>query len=135
MASLLIVGVSLAALVAACGCIFNGPPSAAATDAANATAENLFQSLNTGDYGQFSTNFSAAMITGINQSAFEDLREQIRDKYGDYLSKSLSQSSVAGADSSFVYSCAFRNGTLRIRLVMNTNDQWTVDGLWLPDGV
>lgn len=117
------------------GCIFNQPASQEATDAANASAETLFRSFNTGDYSQFSANFSAPMKKGINESSFSDMRSQILDKYGNYTSKSLAQGMIVQGYPNFIYDCTFEKGTLKVRLVMNGTEFSTVDGLWFPNGI
>ena len=117
------------------GCIFNGTPSTEATDAANKTAESIFQSFNTGDYGQFSLNMSDRLKSGINESSFSGIRGQIQDKYGNYTSKAAPQGSVIQGYNNFVYDCSFEKGTLKIRLVMNTTSPSLVDGLWFPNGI
>jgi hypothetical protein len=117
------------------GCVFNPPASREAADAATATAETLFQSFNTGDYGQFSANFSAPMKAGINESGFLDMRAEIQDKYGNYTSKTLAQAAVVQGYPSFIYDCTFVKGVLKIRLVMNATDLYVVNGLWFPNGI
>lgn len=117
------------------GCIFNQPPSQQATDAANTSAEALFQSFNTGDYNQFSANMSLPMKKSFNESSFMGIRDQVRSKYGNYVSKSAPQGSVIQGYDNFVYDCAFEKGALKIRLVTNTTEPGTVEGLWFPNGV
>jgi len=120
-----------------CGCITTNtlPPSREAMDAANATAEGIFQSFNSGDYGQFSANLSAEMKAGINESNFQGMREQIRAKYGGYRSKSVPEASVAQGYNNFIYNCNFDGGTLKIRLVMSPANASIIDGLWFPEGI
>jgi hypothetical protein len=116
------------------GCV-NSPPSQDATAAANGTAESLFLSFNTGDYGQFSGHFSDVMKKGINESVFSDMRSQIQGKYGNYTSKTLADSFVDTPYYDFRYDCKFEKGSLRIRLVMNGTDPSVVEGLWFPHGI
>lgn len=131
--------VIISLIVALClltsGCIFNETPTREATVAANETAETIFQSFNTGDYGQFSMNLSDRLKSGINESSFSGMREQIQTKYGNYTSKAAPQSSVIQGYNNFVYDCHFEKGTLKIRLVMNTTEPRIVDGLWFPNGI
>ncbi|WP_424358453.1 DUF3887 domain-containing protein [Methanocella sp. MCL-LM] len=117
------------------GCIFNQAPPQEAFDAANATAETLFQSFNTGDYGQFSANMNPLLKRGINESSFADMRSQIQSKYGNYTSKPAPQGSVINGYNNFFYDARFEKGTLKIRLVMNSTELSTVDGLWFPNGI
>lgn len=124
----------MAMIIIAAGCVDTAPPQDA-SDAANATAESLFRSFDSGDYRQFSGHFSDVMKRGINESAFGDMRSQIREKYGDYTSKMLTQAWTDGKYNSFVYDCTFSGGRLKIRVVTNATDLPTVEGLWFPDGI
>jgi hypothetical protein len=135
---LLIIGVAvlvttLCALLS--GCIFNQPPPQNAFDAANASTETIFQSFNTGDYGRFSENMSAPVKKNLNESSFSSMRDQIRTKYGNYTSKSAPQGSVVQGYDNFVYDARFEKGTLKVRLVMNSTQPGTVEGLWFPNGI
>ena len=71
----------------------------------------------------------------INESQFIDMKGQIQEKYGNYTSKTLSQSWTDGKFSSFVYDCAFTEGKLKIRVVTNATALSTVEGLWFPNGI
>ena len=130
-----IIGLVVAICALLSGCIFNETPPPEATIAANETAETIFQSFNTGDYTQFSMNMSDKLKSGINESSFSAIRSQVRDKYGNYTSKSAPQGSVIQGYNNFVYDCRFEKGTLKIRLVMNTTKPSVVGGLWFPNGI
>ncbi len=131
---LIVIGLVIMLVIAISGCV-DTPPSQEATIAANGTAESLFLSFNTGDYGQFSGHFSDVMKRSINESAFENMRSQIQGKYGNYTSKTVLQSYVDTPYNDFIYNCQFDNGSLKIRLVMNGTELSQVDGLWFPNGV
>lgn len=131
--SLILPGIVLCAIVS--GCVFNTPPPQSAMGAANATAESIFQSFNTGDYGQFSQNMSVTLKSGLNESSFSTMRGQINDKYGSYVSKSAPQASTVQGYNNFIYDCRFEKGSLKIRLVMNSTDEAIVQGLWFPGGI
>ena len=129
------ISLAIALCLLTSGCIFNETPPTEATYAANKTAERVFQSFNTGDYSQFSMNFSDRLKSGINESSFSGMRNQILDKYGNYTSKAAPQGSVIQGYNNFVYDCSFEKGTMKIRLVMNTTNPSLVDGLWFPNGI
>jgi ATP-dependent DNA ligase len=128
-------GLAIALCALFSGCIFNQAPPQEAADAANSTAETIFQSFNTGDYGRFSENLSAPVKKNLNESSFSSMRDQIRSKYGNYTSKSAPQGSVIQGYDNIVYECGFEKGTLKVRLVMNTTNPSIVDGLWFPNGI
>ncbi len=75
------------------------------------------------------------MTRGINETSFVDMRNQIQSKYGTYASKTMTQAYTSQGYNSFVYNCTFEQGTLAIRIVMNTGNRWTVEGLWFPNGI
>ena len=131
---LLITGLAILLAITAGGCVDTAPPPEAA-NASDSTAEGLFLSFNTGDYGQFSEHFSEDMKKGLNETGFDSMRSQIQDKYGNYTSKTLSQSYTDRGYNSFIYDCKFEKGTLKVRLVMNATDLPMVEGLWFPNGV
>ncbi|MGA9139961.1 MAG: DUF3887 domain-containing protein [Methanocella sp.] len=128
------IGMVIMLVVVAIGCV-STPPSQDASVAANDTAESMFLAFNTGDFGQFSGHFSDAMKKSMNESAFNDMRNQIQSKYGNYTSKTLADSFVDTPYYDFRYDCKFEKGSLRIRLVMNGTDPSTVEGLWFPHGI
>ena len=130
-----LVTVCMAFCMVTCGCVSSGPPPHEAIDSANATAEGLFQSFNSGDYGQFSANLSDGMRAGINESSFQRMRDQIRAAHGDYRSKSAPETSIIQGYNNFIYNCDFERGTLKIRLVMSPVNTSIVEGLWFPDGI
>lgn len=130
-----LVGLAIAICLLLSGCIFNQPPSQEAADAANATAEAIFQSFNSGDYALFSENLSAPVKKNLNESSFTSMRDQIRSKYGNYTSKPAPQGSVIQGYDNFVYDAQFEKGTLKVRLVMNATEPGIVEGLWFPNGI
>lgn len=133
--SIIIGGLVIAVCVVFSGCIFNQAPPQDAFDAANDTAETVFQAFNTGSYDQFSANLSPLLKRGFNESRFVDTRSQIQSKYGNYTSKPAPQGSVSQGYNNFYYDAHFEKGTLKIRLVMNTTNPSLVEGIWFPNGI
>lgn len=121
---------SIVVFVLVGGCTQTATPPQAAIDAANATADRVLQSINTGSYSDFSKDFSAPMLQGINESRFNSLRDDIMGNQGKYVSKSLMQSLVINGDNVFIYACQFEKGRLQFQFSINVTDMSTVDGLY-----
>ena len=122
-----ILGLILAMVVLA-GCTA-AKPSGDATNAANAAADRIFDSFNTGNYSEFITNCSVPVQEGINQSQFNALRNNIVGQLGKYQSRSDPSASVVGIYNNFAYTCQFENGTQQFTITMNSTDIYTVEGL------
>src|SRR5271157_1178726 len=119
----------LTAAVALSGCT-GGSPSQSSTDAANAAADRILTSFNSGNYSSFSTNFSAAMLSSANESWFTGTRTGMLSQYGKYVSRSSDpQTTVSLGDNIFVYSCQFEQVKLNLKLMLNASDLRTVDGV------
>jgi hypothetical protein len=121
----------IALMVAASGCAAGGKPSDTATAAGNVAADRIFQSLNSGNYTDFSTNLSYQMNQGVNESWFNDFRSGIRDKYGNYTSRSEPQATNVGAYNNFVYDTKFEKGSITFTISMDATDPYKVSGIHL----
>jgi outer membrane lipoprotein-sorting protein len=128
--SYLFIALSLVGILLVSGCTQAATPPKEAISAANVTADRVLGSINEGDYGNFSQNFSGPMLQGINQSRFEELRNDILGQYGKYISKSGPQAIVANGDNVFIYDCQFEKGRLQFQFSINSTDQSTVTGLY-----
>jgi hypothetical protein len=125
----ILLAIILLAILAVSGCTQAGPrPSRDAIDVADVTAERMLQSLNTGDYEAFTANFSAPMIRAVNETMFNDIRKWVRDRYGDYISKSESSAYAIQSYNNFEYSCKFSKGNVVFRLTMNQTNISMVEG-------
>ena len=61
--SYIIVGIFTCMFIAVCGCTLNsGVSSTAAIDAANATADRILNSINSGNYNDYSSNIIARLV-------------------------------------------------------------------------
>lgn len=126
----LLIIVMLAAAGAGCASQTVQPPQDA-MDAANATADKMFPTLNSGEYIVFSQNFSAPMKAAMNESYFNKMIGQMSGQYGRYISRSPTpQASVVGDYNVFVYPCQFEKTKLNVQLTMNKTDVWKVEGFF-----
>lgn len=100
-------------------------------DAANVTVDRILNSFNTGNYTEFSANFSSAMISAMNETSFNTLRSGIQSKYGKYISRSLMPTGgTAKGYNIYIYASHFDKGNVNLQLTMNTTDIWKVEGLF-----
>jgi hypothetical protein len=131
----LIVVISIVALVAlflGCTSSTSNNTNGAAMNAANVTADKILNSLNTGNYNEFSGNFSTAMSSVMNQSQFSDYRNDFQSEYGNYTSRApVPTTTVAQGDNVYLYKSSFEKGNITLELAMNITDVWRVDGLYL----
>jgi len=117
--------------IAVCGCAQNpSVGSPAAIDAANVTADRILSSINSGNYSDYSENFSDKMIAQVNESQFSYLRGAVQDTFGNYVSRSGPTSSVIQGYNVFVYNCTFTKGYVNFQLTMNITDPSRVEGVF-----
>jgi hypothetical protein len=120
--------------IAICGCVSGEKPSQAATDMANVTADRILLSVNSGNYTDYTTNFSAPMMNATSESSFNGLRDKIFTQFGRYESRSPApQASVTQGFNVFVYDCQFEKGRHTFRLVIDPANASLVQGIWFPD--
>ena len=125
----LLLVVVLAAVV--CGCASGEKPSQPAMDAANVTADRMFNALNTGDFVAFSENFSPAMTSAVNQTEFNIIAGKLSGQYGKYVSRSpVPSASVTQGYNVFLYDCQFEKGKLTLQLTMNSSNVTRVEGFF-----
>lgn len=98
---------------------------------ANPKSENLIAGLVDGDYTVFSTDFDAAMKNGMNQAAFEQLRQMFADRLGVYQSNEVS---IVLKDQQFTtvaYKMIFeKDKEVVMRVVFDNQDPHPIIGLW-----
>ena len=99
-------------------------------DAANATVDRILNSFNSGNYSEFSANFSSAMLSAVNETRFNSIRSGIQSKYGKYVSRSSPTGGTAQGYNIYIYPSHFEKGDLKLQLTMNTTNVWTVEGLY-----
>jgi hypothetical protein len=128
---LLLIGL-VAVIVLASGCTASYPtPPRDAFDAANVTADRMFNALNTADYNAFSENFGGPMKAAVNQTGFNEVAGTIAGKYGRYQSRAPAPTgSEIGGYNVFVYECQFEKGKLNLQITMNKTNVTTVEGFF-----
>jgi hypothetical protein len=127
----IVIGMFICVFIAVCGCASNSTVSSpAAIDAANAAADRVLSSINSGSYSEYSMNFSDAMIAQVNESQFNYTRSAVQDMFGNYVSRSGPTSSVIQGYDVFIYNCTFTKGYVNFQLTMNINDPYKVEGVF-----
>lgn len=76
---------------------------------ADPAVENLMQGLNEGNYEKFSKDFDDTMKKSFSESAFKETDELIKQKIGNYVSKSFWKTQKNGKYTVFFYRCKFDN--------------------------
>jgi uncharacterized lipoprotein YehR (DUF1307 family) len=102
---------------------------------ADAIAEGILQSFNTGDYAACSQHFDEAMKKAMPEATFQDLRTQVQNTLGEYISKEYSgkELNVQGIYTAVIYKAEFSKepAGVQVRIVfLETEDSVFVSGLW-----
>jgi hypothetical protein len=127
----IVIGMFICVFIAVCGCALNpGVSSPAAIDAANVTADRILNSINSGNYSDYSMNFSEIMMAQVNESQFNYTRSVVQDTFGNYVSRSGPVTSVVQGYNVFVYNCTFTKGYVNFQLTMNLTDPYRVEGVF-----
>jgi len=96
-------------------------------------AENIFTSLENNDYENFHRDFAEKMLTATSEDTFQTLRESILQALGDYQSTEYNQTSYEEGYFISYFNVQFSDGTVTLRLVLNTEEPYLVEGFWFPD--
>jgi hypothetical protein len=129
--SFIIIIMLVAVVALTLGCTSSSNTSGTAMNAANATADRILNSFNTGNYADFSANLSPTMLSAANASWFNTTRAALQSKYGNYLSRAPVP--TAGAEQGYniyLYNSNFEKGNFTLQLTMNTTNVWRVEGIF-----
>lgn len=95
--------------------IFSGCSGASQADkqklasTANPVVDNLMQGLNEGNFEKFSQDFDDTMKKNFTEAAFKETDDLIKQKIGNYVSKSFWKTQKNGRYTVFFYRCKFDN--------------------------
>jgi len=94
-------------------------------------ADNLIKGLVDGDYAVFSADFDATMKEGMNQAAFDELRQIFADKLGSYKSHEVSVVLEDELYTTVAYKMIFeKDDAVVMRVVFDNNSPHPITGLW-----
>jgi hypothetical protein len=97
-------------------------------DKVNLIAQNILQALNTGDYGNFTKDFSATLKDSMTAIKFTQLRNTVSVASGKYLSKSKPKKTLSSAYHSYTYDCNFEKENVQLTLTFARNNN-KVEGI------
>lgn len=102
-------------------------------DISQPMAENLFTSLENDDYENFHKDFSAKMLSATGEDTFISIQDMISQKMGNF--QSLTYEKTTLEDGYFIsyYTVQFSEGSLTLRLVLETEEPYQIAGFWFPD--
>lgn len=76
---------------------------------ADPVVENLMQGLNEENYKKFSQDFDDTMKKSLSETAFKATNDLVKQKIGNYVSKSFWKTQKDGKYTVFFYKCKFDN--------------------------
>lgn len=132
--AIVVLAVVLLAVLPGCG---KGEPTekAGEPEYADAITESILQAFNSGDYFAYSEYFDEAMKKAVPKAAFEVTCTQIRESFGDYVSKEFSsvQLNVQNIYTTVFYKAKFskKMDGIKVKVVfLETDNGVLVSGLW-----
>ncbi|MGD2251052.1 MAG: DUF3887 domain-containing protein [Candidatus Methanofastidiosia archaeon] len=98
---------------------------------ADPIAENILQTINTGDYQGHITDYSQEMIDATPPEAFTELRDLLLSTVGKYISKTPDKVERKGEYIRVSYTAKFEQENVTVRVVFKEGDEtYKVYGLW-----
>ncbi len=127
----IVIGIFILMFVTVCGCTASsGVSSQPAVDMANVTADRVLGSINSGNYYDYTANFSDIMLSQVGENQFNSTRSSVQDLFGNYVSRSAPKSSVIQGFNVFMYNCTFTKGQVQFQLTMNATNTSRVEGVF-----
>lgn len=96
-------------------------------------AENIFTSLENDDYESFHKDFAEKMLSATNEDTFQALRNSISQTLGSYETLTYDQTSYEEGYFISYFNIQFSDGTVTLRLVLNVEEPYLIEGFWFPD--
>jgi hypothetical protein len=95
------------------------------------TTDNLMQGLNGGDYAVFSRDLGDSMKNALGEPGLINIRKQVNDKIGDYISRQVNTISQSGDNVTVIYDTRFeRDGQVTMRVSFQAAEPHRISGLW-----
>ena len=95
-------------------------------------ADVVFAAFESGSYADFSANLSDDMKTGMDETAFNNLKAQLDEKVGSYQSREVTSVIEIKEDMVVIYKAVYSNAPeVTVRLVFSTAEPHQLTGLWL----
>lgn len=96
-------------------------------------AENLFTSLKNNDFSSFHKDFTEKMLSSISEDQFVSLHDSISQTVGEYQALTYDQSTYEEGYLISYFSVQFSDGSLTLRLVLDSKEPYRISGFWFPD--
>jgi hypothetical protein len=130
----LLLAVLLIGLLAGCGpqsSTLTGDDREAVLDFSETKTDNLLAGMNAGDYATFSQDFDEAMRKAMDEAAFLKMKTDREAKFGQYLSREVSNVVQTGDFYAVNYIAKFENDdAVGVRVVFRIAEPHQVSGLW-----
>ncbi len=131
---ILLLAVLLIGLLAGCGAqakTLTGDDKDAVLDFSESKTDNLLAGMNAGDYAMFSQDFDEAMLKAMDEAAFLKMKTEREAKFGQYLSREVSNVVQTGDFYAVNYIAKFENDdAVGVRVVFRIAEPHQVSGLW-----
>lgn len=126
-----------ASLLAACGApketLLSGEDKEAVLAFSEAKTDNMMAGMVTGDYPNFSKDFSQDMRNSLPAEAFGKFKQDYDSKFGAYVSRQVKQvnQSQSGQFVAVIYDAVFeKDKNVTMRVVFRADDPHEISGLW-----
>ena len=96
-------------------------------------AENLFTSIENDDYESFHKDFAKKMLAATSEESYQTIRDNILQTVGDYQSLTYEQTVYEEGYFTSYFQVTFSKGTLTLRLVLDAEEPYQIEGFWFPD--
>ena len=99
---------------------------------ADQIAESILLAMNESDYAKFSENFDETMKDAMPEATFLQTNSQIKEKIGDYVSKTFWKTGTEGGYTAVYYKAKFTlEPEVTVKVVFQESDgKVYVSGLW-----
>ncbi len=129
-----VISIVFIALLVGCGSqgtSLTGADREAVLGFTEAKTDNLLVGMNTNNYAMFSMDFDSAMLSGITQAGFVDMKKDRDAKLGLYVSRKVNSVIKQGAYYVVIYDAIFeKEDAVVIRVVFNITEPHQISGLW-----
>lgn len=130
----LLLAVLLVGLLAGCSPpakTLTGDDQDAVLEFSESKTDNLLAGMNAGDYAMFSQDFDEAMLKAMDEATFLKMKTEREAKFGQYLSREVSNVIQTGDFYAVNYIAKFENdNAVGVRVVFRIAEPHQVSGLW-----
>ena len=129
-----VISIVFLALLVGCGSqgtILTGADRDTVLGFTEAKTDNLLAGMNESNYAMFSMDFDSAMLSGITQAGFVDMKKDRDAKLGLYVSRQVNSVIKQGAYYVVIYDAIFeKDDAVVVRVVFNIEEPHQISGLW-----